>query len=118
MTTSTTTSIQALYLSINRNIITSNSRFSNKPNYVFKAEVKLRCPTNKINYFINFPPIFRHITIKNDEQTLGSYMYNYMKKNEFISLDKETDILTQLIDTNDIQQLLSVVFIGPWFGIS
>ena len=83
------------------NIITSTSRFANKPNYVFKAEVKLRCPTNKINYFINFPPIFRHITIKNDKQTLGKYMYEYMKKNSCITIDKDSDILTQLIDTND-----------------
>ena len=83
------------------NIITSTSRFANKPNYVFKAEVKLKCPKNKINYFINFPPIFRHITIKNDEQTLGKYMYEYMNKNSCITIDKDSDILTQLIDTNN-----------------
>ena len=83
------------------NIIKSNSRFSENPNYVFIADVKLRCPREKINNFINFPPVFRHIKITNNEETLGKYMHAYMKRNKFIGIDKETDILTQLIDTHN-----------------
>ena len=94
-------------------IITSNSRFANKPNYVFYAEVKLSCPKSKINYFINFPPIFRNINIKNDESTIGSYMYNYMKVNKFNSIDKDERKLTMLLDTHDEYMVFSNYYL--WF---
>ena len=73
-----------------RNLSTSNSRFSSNPNYAFKARVKLGCPPNKINNFINFTTIFRQTAITKNEQTRGTYM----KRNDFVSLDEETDILT------------------------
>lgn len=66
---------------------------------LFKAEVKLRCPKNKINYFINLPPVFRKLEITNDEQTIGSYMYNYIKANKLNSLNESEKHLTNLIDT-------------------
>ncbi|WP_289705092.1 hypothetical protein, partial [Bacteroides acidifaciens] len=81
------------------NIIQSKKRFDANPEFIFKAEVKLRCPKNKINDLINFPPVFRNINIMNDEQTIGSYMYKYMKDNKLNSADKETRKLTMLLDT-------------------
>ena len=81
------------------NIITSKTRFQPNPKYLFKAEVKLVCPANKINYFINFPPVFRNINIKNNEDTIGSYMYSYLQKHKLASLDKEERKLTMLLDT-------------------
>ena len=45
--------------------------------------------------------VFYHNEINNDEQTLVEYMHTYIKKNNFVGIDKECDILTQLIDTND-----------------
>ena len=94
-------------------IITSKSRFDANPKYLFKAEVKLKCPKSKINYFINLPPIFRNINIKNDRQTIGSYMYDYMKKNNLISIDKEERKLTMLIDTCDEYMTFSNYYL--WF---
>ncbi|WP_295163659.1 hypothetical protein, partial [uncultured Brachyspira sp.] len=81
------------------NIIFSKYRYQPNPKYLFIATVKLICPKNKINYFINFPPIIRNITIKNDEIVIGSYMYNYMKEHKLSSLNKEERRLTQLLDT-------------------
>ena len=80
-------------------IIMSKSRFNSNPKYVFKAEVKLQLPKYKINYFINFPAVFRNIVIKNDRSVIGSYMYDYMKMNDLSSIDKEERKLTQLLDT-------------------
>ena len=94
-------------------IITSNNRFSSKPTYLFYAEVKLKCPVSKINYFINFPPVFRNINIQNDESTIGSYMYNYMKTNNLISTDKEERKLTMLLDTHDEYMVFSNYYL--WF---
>ena len=94
-------------------IITNSSRFSNKPSYLFYAEVKLKCPTSKINYFINLPPVFRNINIKNDESTIGTYMYNYMKTNKLTSTDMEERKLTMLLDTHDEYMIFSNYYL--WF---
>ena len=81
-------------------IIYNQNRFDNKrPKHLFKATVKIECPTDLINKFINFPPIFRNINIKNEESVIGSFMYSYMKNNHFPSIDKEERKLTMLIDT-------------------
>ena len=81
------------------NIINSKTRFQPEPKFLFKAEVKLSCPKCKLNYFINFPPIFRNINIKNTEETIGSYMYNYLQQNKLATIDKEERKLTMLVDT-------------------
>lgn len=84
---------------IKMNIIKSKQRFEPNSGFIFKAEVKLTCSKNKINDFINFPPIFRNVDIMNDEQTIGSYMYNYMKDSKLNSIDKGVRKLANLLDT-------------------
>lgn len=81
------------------NIIYSKTRFQPEPKFLFKAEVRLSCPKCKLNYFINFPPIFRNISIKNSEETIGTYMYNYLQQNKLATIDKEERKLTILVDT-------------------
>ncbi len=80
-------------------IITSKTRFQPNPKHLFIAKVKLVCPASKINYFINFPPVFRNINIKNEESVIGSYMYSYLQEHKLASLDKEERKLTMLLDT-------------------
>ena len=46
---------------------------------LFVAEIKGHIHKEYINDCINFLPILRIINIKTDEQTIGSFMYNYMK---------------------------------------
>ena len=81
------------------NIIHSKHRFYPNPEFIFRAKVILECPTEKINDFIDFPPVFRNFDIKNNEETLGSYMYNYGRKNKISAIDKTTKKLTMTIDT-------------------
>ena len=96
-----------------REIILSKARFQPNPKYLFKADVKLSCPKEKINYFINFPPIFRNVNITNNEETIGSYMYNYMKDNRLASIDKEERKLTMMIDTKGEYMTFSNYYL--WF---
>ena len=93
--------------------IKSSYRWKPNPKLLFKCEVKLRCPKNKINYFINLPPVFRKLEINNDEQTIGSYMYNYMKDNKLSSIDKSEPHLTMLLDTCDRWMTFSNYYL--WF---
>lgn len=70
-----------------------------KPKSVFRAKVILECPKSKINDLINFPPVFWNFEIKNDEETIGSFMYNYGKKNRISTIDKTDTKLTMALDT-------------------
>ena len=63
-------------------IITSNKRFT-EDGQLFVVELKGHIDESHINDFINFPPIFRNIDITTNEETIGSYMYNYLKSNDF-----------------------------------
>lgn len=81
------------------NIIHSKHRFDSDPKIMFHATVKLECPKEKINDFINFPIVFRNIKISNDESTIGSYMYNYGRDNKLHSVDERDTKLTMLLDT-------------------
>ncbi len=96
-----------------RNIINSKSRFKPNPAFIFKATVKLSCPHYLINKFINFPPVFRNIMIKNTPSFIGEYMYKYMKDNNFSSLDKEERKLSMLLDTCDTFQTFNCYYL--WF---
>ncbi len=71
----------------------------NEKDTLFIAEVKGRIPDEHINEFINFPPIFRNIDINTDEETIGTYMYEYCKANNMITGKPERK-LTQLLSTH------------------
>ena len=69
---------------------------------VFFAKVKLECPEERINELINFAPVFRSYDIKNDEQTIGKYMYEYGNMNNISSVTSKNNIdrkLTMTLDT-------------------
>ena len=80
-------------------IINSKHRFDKNPKFIFHATVKLECPKDLINDFINFPPVFRNFEIKNDEDIIGSYMYKYGKDNNIHTVDKSDTKLTMTLDT-------------------
>jgi hypothetical protein len=61
--------------------------------------VKISCPEDKKNQFVNFPPIMRNIGITNSKEMIGEAMYNYMKENE-MKVDGRSVKLTQLLDTH------------------
>lgn len=93
-------------------LIMSDDRFTTK-GQLFIAEIKGHIDEDYINEFINFPPIFRNIDIKTDEQTIGSYMYNYMKSNE-LSVDNKERKLTQLLKIDEYTAFSSYYL---WFLI-
>jgi hypothetical protein len=66
---------------------------------LFIAEVKISCPEDKKNQFVNFPPIMRNIGITNSKGMIGEAMYNYMKEN-WMKVDGRSVKLTQLLDTH------------------
>ena len=70
----------------------------NNKKKLFIAEVKGHIDRKYLNEFINFLPIFRNINITNDEKTLGSDMYNFMRSNK-MKVDHVERKLTQLADT-------------------
>lgn len=81
-------------------ITDKNNMFANEPEYVFIAKVKLKCPKELINDFINFPPIFRKKTISNKPDEIGEYMHNVITQNN-LSVSEKEDKLTFLIDTGE-----------------
>ena len=66
---------------------------------LFVADVKGYIPEEYWNEFINLPPIWRNIKINSDKETLGPYMYNYMKENK-LTVDTKTKKLTMLMSTH------------------
>ena len=48
---------------------------------LFVAELKGHIPRERINECINFLPIIRNKEIVTNKETIGEYMYDYMKKN-------------------------------------
>jgi hypothetical protein len=71
----------------------------NRKDTLFIAEVKGHIDEKYLNEFINFLPIFRNIEITTDKETIGEYMYDYLKSNN-IKTDVKEKKLTQLADTN------------------
>ena len=93
--------------------IINSQKLRKHPKFLFKAEVMLKCPISKINYFINFPPVFRNFDITNDEATIGPYMHNYMTHNKLPSVDKTERKLTMSVDTMGTYQTFSNYYL--WF---
>ena len=65
---------------------------------IFIVTVKGGIPEKHWNNVINFAPIIRNIEFIQDEKTMGSYMYNYMKNNG-LSVDNKVRKLTNLLNT-------------------
>ena len=71
----------------------------NSRDTLFVADVRGYIPKEYWNEFIDLPPIWRNIKIKCNEQTIGSYMYNYIKKNNLV-FDSKAKKLTMLLSTH------------------
>ena len=80
--------------------------------YVFIASVKGYIPEDRINDCVNFPPIIRNLDIKTDKETLGNYMYNYLKSCE-LTTDKKERKLTNLLSTHGEYMAFSNYYL--WF---
>jgi hypothetical protein len=71
----------------------------NSRDQLFVAEVKGHIDDAYLNDFVNFPPIFRNLTIKTNRETIGSYMYDYMSSNN-LKTDHVEKKLTMLLSTH------------------
>lgn len=71
-----------------------------KKDTLFVAELKGHIPKERINECINFLPIIRNKNIVTNKETIGEYMYEYMKKND-MNIDAKERKLTQLAETDD-----------------
>lgn len=72
--------------------------YADEPPYLFISEVKLSCPEDSVNRLLKFPPVFRHHEISNEEDVIGTFMYDYMITNKIHAAKRETK-LTCLLDT-------------------
>ena len=95
-------------------VIHSENRFSEKYGKMFIAEIKGHIPEKYYNNFINFPPIFRRLNVETNRETIGDYMYDYMKTNQ-LPHDKKEEKLTMLLSTHD--QFMSFSSYYLWFLI-
>jgi hypothetical protein len=86
----------------------------NQKDQLFIVEIKGHIQEEYINDFINFPPIFRNLTIKTTRNQIGDYMYDYMQKNK-LKTDTEETKLTMLLSTHD--QFMSFSSYYLWFLI-
>ena len=82
--------------------------------YVFIASVKGHIPEDRINDCVNFPPIMRNLEIKTDKETIGAYMYNYLKSCD-LTTDKKERKLTNLLSTHGEYMAFSNYYL--WFLI-
>ena len=73
---------------------------------LFVAELKGHIPRERINECINFLPIIRNKEIITNKETIGEYMYEYMKKNNIKTEQKERK-LTQLAETDGFMSFSS-----------
>lgn len=81
---------------------------------LFVAEVKGHIDEKYINDYINFLPIIRNLEITTDEQTIGEFMYNYMKTNN-LPIDQKQRKLTQLASTHNTYMPFSSYYL--WYLI-
>jgi hypothetical protein len=72
----------------------------NRRENFFVTEIKGHIHEDFINDFINFPPIFRNLTIKTTREQIGDYMYNYMTINN-LKTDTEETKSTMLLSAHD-----------------
>lgn len=95
-------------------VIHSNNRFSEKYGKMFIAEIKGHIPEKYYPEFINFPPIFRRLNVETNRETIGNYMYDYMKTNQ-LPHDKKEEKLTMLLSTHEQYMSFSSYYL--WFLI-
>jgi hypothetical protein len=81
---------------------------------LFIVEIKAHIDNAYLNDYINFPPIFRKLDIITNRETIGDYMYDYMKKNN-IKADQKESKLTMLLSTHN--QFMSFSSYYLWFLI-
>ena len=53
-------------------IIDPKIMYANELSYLFIADVKLMCTEGQINRLINFPPVFKHHDIVNNENVIAN----------------------------------------------
>jgi len=75
------------------------NKYSNDPT-LFTVKLTGHIPKKYWNDFVNYPPIFRNINIKQNKETIGEYMYDYMKSHN-MSVDNNVRKLTQLLECNE-----------------
>ena len=73
-------------------------RIINEKKTLFIVALKGHIDEKYINKCINMPPIIRNIEIITNEQTIGPYMYKYMKDNG-MKVDRKERKLTQTLKT-------------------
>jgi len=73
---------------------------------LFVANIKGHIPREHLNDCINFLPIIRNKEIITNEETIGSFMYNYMKSNN-IKTDIPSRKLTQLAEVTEFTSFSS-----------
>ncbi len=73
----------------------------NSRDALFIANITGHIPSEHINEFIKFLPIFSNINITTVEATICSFMYDYCKKNK-LSTDKSERKLTQLANITEL----------------
>ena len=80
--------------------IINENKFIENP-MLFTVELSGGIPRKYWNEFVNFPPIFRNINIKQDAETIGNYMYDYMVDKN-IPNGKSVKKLTQVLEINSM----------------
>ena len=71
----------------------------NKKKDLFVAVIKGQIPKDNLNKCINYLPIFRNVKVENKKDIIGDYMYEYMKKINYMNVDKTEIKLTQTYTT-------------------
>ena len=71
----------------------------NKKQDLFVAVIKGQIPEDNLNKCINYLPLFRNVKVENKPEIIGDYMYEYMKKINYINIDKSEIKLTQTFTT-------------------
>jgi len=84
----------------------------NKKETLFIASIKGHIPKNRIHECVHLAPIFRNLEIDTNEETLGTFMYNYMKEHG-LTVDKKETKLTTLFSTHDKFMSFSSYYL--WF---
>jgi len=81
---------------------------------LFIASIKCHIPEENLSKCIHLAPIFRNLEITTDENTLGPYMYNYLKEHD-LTRDKKEVKLTTLFSSHGKFMAFSSYYL--WFLI-
>ncbi len=57
----------------------------NKKQDLFIAVIKGQIPKDNLNKCINYLPLFRNVKVENTKEVIGDYMYEYMKKINYLN---------------------------------